>query len=88
MIESGKVTDPNWIENYLRPQFKKSIMHQALMAWPNFMRFSNTYEMYGFDYMIDEELNVWLIECNTAPIHSYSRKDKYFEILMRDMLKI
>ena len=25
------------------------------------------YELYGFDFMIDNEFKVWLIECNTNP---------------------
>lgn len=25
------------------------------------------FELFGLDFMIDEELKVWLIECNTNP---------------------
>jgi D-alanine-D-alanine ligase-like ATP-grasp enzyme len=27
----------------------------------------NCFEIYGYDFMIDEDLNVWLIEVNTNP---------------------
>jgi len=27
----------------------------------------NQFELFGFDFMIDEDFRVWLIECNTNP---------------------
>mmetsp|Transcript_41586 Transcript_41586/g.131066 ORF Transcript_41586/g.131066 Transcript_41586/m.131066 type:complete len:94 (+) Transcript_41586:1-282(+) len=31
------------------------------------MREKNTFEIFGWDFLLDEEMNVWLIEVNTNP---------------------
>jgi len=45
------------------------MIHLAKMAEPNFIKTSNSFEFYGLDFMIDDDLNVWYIECNTGPGH-------------------
>lgn len=32
----------------------------------------NTIEMFGYDFMIDDAYNVWLIEINSSPAMDYS----------------
>ena len=32
----------------------------------------NSHETYGFDIMVDDEFNVWLIEINASPSMDYS----------------
>jgi tubulin monoglycylase TTLL3/8 len=34
----------------------------------------NSFELFGFDYMIDDEYNAWLIEINSSPACDYSTK--------------
>jgi len=49
-----------------------------------------SFELYGFDVMIDEDLKVWLIEVNAAPSLTASTKDDYnmkFRLLA-DMLNV
>lgn len=34
----------------------------------------NTFEIFGFDFMVDEDYHVWLIEVNSSPTMEYSTK--------------
>lgn len=34
----------------------------------------NTLEIFGFDFMVDENYKVWLIEVNSSPTMEYSTK--------------
>lgn len=48
------------------------------------------FELYGYDFMVDEDLNAWLIECNTNP--SLDETSDYLKRLlnrmMEDMMKL
>lgn len=46
---------------------------------------SNFFELFGYDFMIDEDFNVWLIECNTNP--SLAESAKYLELLIPRMIE-
>lgn len=35
-------------------------------------RKTNTFEIFGYDFMIDEDLNLWMIEVNTNPCFELS----------------
>jgi len=67
LLRSGKITDPNWVDNYLRPEFYRAFIHTARMSAHAFWKQSNVYEMFGLDFMLDDELNLWFIECNSSP---------------------
>ena len=45
----------------------------------------NSHELYGYDFMIDEDLNVYLIEVNASPALDYSTK--ITEELVKEMVK-
>ncbi len=36
------------------------------------MHRENTHEMFGYDFMVDTNLNVWLIEVNSSPSMEHS----------------
>ena len=44
----------------------------------------NQFELFGFDFMIDEDFNVWLIEVNTNP--ALGETAKYLEELIPRMI--
>lgn len=51
----------------------KDIVKQSMMcALDGIENRKNTHEMYGYDFMIDENYKVWLIEINSSPSMDYS----------------
>eukprot|EP00925_Amoebophrya_sp_RCC4383_P022120 GSA25T00019109001.1 len=53
----------------------KRIVYLALLSCQDRVLLAdrkNSFEMVGFDFMVDDRLNVWLIECNSSPDLSYS----------------
>jgi len=49
-----------------------------------------SYLLLGYDFMIDEDYNVWLIEVNSSPAMDYSTKitKKLVKCVMKDTVKV
>jgi len=90
LMESGKVKDPNWLDNYLRPKFREAFVHTLRMTAKAFWKGSNVYEMFGLDFMLDDELNLWFIECNSSPqlIGTNEHKTQFLIKMLRDLFEI
>ena len=46
----------------------------------------NSFEFLGYDFMIDEDLKVWLIEVNSSPSMDLSTVSNYYEELILKLL--
>lgn len=51
---------------------------------------SNVYEMFGLDFMLDDNLNLWFIECNSSPqlIGTNDHKTKFLVTMLKDLFEI
>jgi hypothetical protein len=67
LLESKKVEDPQWLENHLKPQFRKAMIHIVKMSSEFFWKQSNVFGLFGLDFMLDEKFNLWFIEANPNP---------------------
>jgi len=85
LLENKKISDPKWIDNYLRPEFQKAMIHLIRMSQSGFAKLSAVYELFGVDFMLDEEMNLWFLECNSSPVMSGTSEEK--EKFMINMLK-
>lgn len=51
----------------------REIVKQSLMcALDGVENRKNTHELFGYDFMIDDNYKVWLIEVNSSPTMDYS----------------
>jgi hypothetical protein len=64
------------IKDDLVPQMKESVLKTFLAVRnridPNKRKY--TFELFGFDFILDEDMNTWLIEVNTNPCLEESSK--------------
>ena len=67
LYDLGRTQDPNWSNNFLRPSFKKAMVHLLRAGQDSFLKRSTLFEIMALDFMLDEDLNLWFIEANTKP---------------------
>lgn len=75
---------------HLRQKFKTAIAHILRFVQPAFESRSGNYRLMGFDFMLDEDMNLWFIEANNSPQMTQTEAHRrYFtEILIRDAIEI
>ena len=54
------------------PQIKNIIKMSLISVMDSVEHRKNSFEIYGYDFMIDEDLKTWLIEVNSSPAMDYS----------------
>jgi len=74
-----KCGDDLW-ENTLKEKIKQVVIWSLESAQDVIENRKNSHEIFGFDVMIDEELNPWLIEINSSPCMEYSTVILFFTI--------
>ena len=85
LLESGKITDPNWLDNYLRPEVKRTFLSLAKMTEKYLYKNSDVFELFGIDVVIDNDLNLHVIEVNASPQIIGTAKRK--TALLKNMLE-
>ena len=60
------------------------------MSQHSFMTLSGSFEMFGLDFLLDEDLNLWFIECNASPqlIGTNDYKTNFLTKMLTDMFEI
>ena len=55
-----------------------------------FWKGSNVFEMFGLDFMLDSDLNLWFIECNSSPqlVGTNEYKTTFLAQMLRDLFEI
>ena len=70
--------------------FKKAYLHLVRMSRHKFWNHSSVYEMFGLDFMLDDNLGLWLIEVNASPqlIGTNPTKEKLMVETLSDLFEI
>ncbi|KRX06005.1 hypothetical protein PPERSA_01083 [Pseudocohnilembus persalinus] len=56
----------------IEPQMKKAIIWSMQGCAQSVEQRKGSFEMFGYDFMVDNQFNVWLLEINSSPDMSYS----------------
>jgi len=90
LTEKGLINDPDWLDTHLRSDMKKAMAHLIRMSKDKFWRKSSVNELYGVDFMMDDNLNLWFIEANSGPLIEGwdKRTKKFFNKLLKDTFEI
>jgi len=87
LLATGEINNTNWLNDYLRPSLQKAYIHLVRMTSSGFWKKSNVYELHGLDFMLDENLQLWFIECNPNPLLD-GVKPKLISRMLNDMFEI
>ena len=74
----------------IQEKIKKIVIYSLESAKHKLFYRKNNFENFGFDIMLDDKLNVYLIEINASPDWTYSTKvtEKLVKIASDDIMKV
>ena len=69
---------------------KKAMIHLIRLTQEPFLVRSSIYELFGVDFMLDENLNLWFIESNSAPmlVGGSEEKERFVTKMLKDQSEI
>ena len=78
------------MKHKIQPRMKDIAKWSLMCASEAIEHRTNSWELYGFDYMIDDDYNAWLIEINSSPACDYSTAttSKYVQKALVDLLAV
>lgn len=77
-------------EKLIKPGIKQNLIGALLASQENMVNRKNSFQLYGADFLIMDDLSVWLIEINTNPrLHppSSSVTEKLYPEIIEDTIK-
>jgi tubulin monoglycylase TTLL3/8 len=77
-------------EKKIQPQMQNIVIKSLQSVQDMIETRKNSFELYGYDFMIDENCNPWLIEINSSPTMEYSTTvtQKLVKMVMEDCVKV
>ena len=70
--------------------FKKAFIHLMRLTESSLYQVSNVFELFGLDFVLDDDLNLWFIECNASPqlVATNDRKKTFLTNMLSDIFEV
>ncbi|CAD8156648.1 unnamed protein product [Paramecium pentaurelia] len=66
LIKQGRAKK-GWLQSYLYPKIHRSLIHMTKATYHSFARDSTFGEFFAVDFLLDDNLDVWVLEVNYNP---------------------
>jgi tubulin monoglycylase TTLL3/8 len=85
-----KTGGKDYMTEKIHPRMKDIAKWSLMCASEMIEHRKNSWELYGFDFMVDDEYNAWLIEINSSPACDYSTKvtERYVQKALVELLAV
>ncbi|EGZ16494.1 hypothetical protein PHYSODRAFT_437481, partial [Phytophthora sojae] len=85
-----KLGQPDVWEQRMHPRMKEIVVQSLQCVQDQVQHRSNSCELYGYDFMVSEDLTPWLIEVNSSPACDYSTPiaQRYVESGLSGIIKV
>ena len=85
---SNYLGEGKWKE--IHEKIKNAVICSFYSAHHEIKHRENSHELYGYDFMIDEDFNIYLIEVNASPALDYSTKitENAVKTMVKDLIEI
>ncbi|CAE8719113.1 unnamed protein product [Polarella glacialis] len=89
IVRNGKHIKDPWLE-IVQPAMKNAVLRTLECGQDNVAQRASSFELFGYDFMVDEDLNVWLIEVNSSPdlSSSTSTTKQLVKVMIEDMAAV
>ena len=67
LFSEGKIKNTTWMDEQLYPTVYRMLIHQVRSAQKKFSRDSRLSEFFATDFMLTEDLEVFILETNYNP---------------------
>ncbi|POM74920.1 Tubulin-tyrosine ligase family, partial [Phytophthora palmivora] len=87
---STKMGKPEIWDSQMHPRMKEIVVQSLQCVQDMVQHRNNSCELYGYDFMVDENLTPWLIEVNSSPACDYSTPiaQRYVESGLSGIIKV
>jgi len=75
-MQAQGLVGPYWIQNYVKPAMKKSMLHLILMNYHKWLQHPGVWELFGVDFLFDKNLHLWFLEVNRSPAMQATTEEK------------
>ncbi|KAK1929832.1 Tubulin glycylase 3B [Phytophthora citrophthora] len=87
---ASKMGKPDVWDTHMHPRMKEIVVQSLQCVQDMVQHRNNSCELYGYDFMVDDNLTPWLIEVNSSPACDYSTPiaQRYVESGLSGIIKV